>query len=441
MTLPAPPTKAFGAPFEPLSIDETALARSWEPSAYGGYYSDEARPKPYRMSGAVAVVDVIGALDTRAGWWWDGYDAVLSRFQAALADPAAKAVVLAIDSPGGMAAGNLDAAGAMRAAAEASGKPVVAHAGTMACSAAYALAVIADRVVLTSDGVVGSIGTIATVYDRTAANEKAGLDVRVVRSGTLKADPHPDAKLTDASVARVRARINELAAMFAAHVSERRPSMGDPLALQGAAIYGADAVSKGLADAVGTLADAISTAAALAADSTTKRKATMDQNKASALLAVLRASAGAETDDELVASVATLKTAAAQVPDLTRQLTEARAALATREKADGAAARQAVMQKHRDRLALTEAHEADTQYMADLAPLSPEALDRVLSKLPALATQATKAIPAGAEGAAAATSTGGRERALTADEQKMCRMAGITEDEYRATLAQQEKAR
>ncbi len=435
MNIHAPPTSKFGEPFAALNIEEGALSREFTPRAL--LFWEDAQPKPYRMSGDVAVVEITGALDTRAGWWWDGYDAVCERVTAALNDPKVRAVVLSIDSPGGAAAGNLDAAQALRAAVDTSGKPCVAHAGTMAASAAYALACAADHIVVTTDGTVGSIGTIATVYDRTKANEQDGYDVRVVRSGTLKADPHPDVPLTDASVARVRARVVELAGFFAGWVQQRRPAMADPLSLQGAVVYGADAVSKGLADAVGTLADAISTAAALAADSTTKRKVTMDQNKASALLAVLRASAGAETDDELVASVATLKTAAAQVPDLTRQLTEARAELATRKKADGVAARQAVMQKHRDRLALTEAHEADTQYMADLEPLSPEALDRVLSKLPALATQATKAIPAGA----AATSTGGRERALTADEQKMCRMAGITEDEYRATLAQQEKPR
>ena len=279
----APPTKAFGAPFEPLSIDETALAREYAPNAFGGFFADEMRPKPYTIAlqADVAIVTVEGPLDTRAGWWCDGYDEIVARCAMALADPKVKALVLALDSPGGMAAGNLDAARQLRAHADACGKPMVAHAGTMACSAAYALAVAADHLCLTSDGTVGSIGTLATVYDRTKANEQEGYDVRVVRSGSLKADPHPDVPLTDASVARVRARINELAGMFSAWVAERRPAMGDPLTLQGASVYGADAVTKGLADATGTLADAISTAASMAA-ARTKEK-TMDANATKSL--------------------------------------------------------------------------------------------------------------------------------------------------------------
>lgn len=440
MTTTHPPIARAWEPgaYEPLHVDEAALTRAWEPSAYGGFWSEEQRPKPYRMAGAVAVVEIIGALDTRAGWWWDGYDAVLTRTRAALEDPAVRAVVLEIDSPGGMAAGNLDTAQAMRAAADAAGKPLVAHAGTMACSAAYALACAADKVLLTADGAVGSIGTIATVYDRTKANADRGLDVRVVRSGALKADPHPDAPLTDAAVARVRARINELAGMFAGWVAERRPATGDPLTLQGATVYGADAVTRGLADAVGTLADAISTAADLAADSDNTRKKTMDLTKAKSLLEAARASAGAATDEELPATIAALKATAGQVPDLARQRDEARAALAARDAADAAAARETVLARHRASGALTPAMEADATFMSDLAPLGADALDRVLSKLPPLPTTATKATP---PGASPTTPGASRTRALTDAEKSLCRQAGVTEDEYRAALAQQETTR
>jgi ClpP class serine protease len=330
-TLAAPPTQRFGVPLAPMAIEESALAREWEPRSL--LFWDEAPPKPYRMAGAVAVVDVVGALDTRGGWWWLGYDDVESYVSAALSDPGVKAVVLALDSPGGMAAGNLDCARSLRALADAAGKPLVAHAGTYATSAAYALAVSADAVLLTVDGVVGSIGTIATVYDRTRATADAGLDVRVVRSGSLKADPHPDVPLTDASVSRVRARINELAAMFAAWVSERRPAMGDPLALQGASIYGADAVTRGLADAVGTLADAIDHAASLAAATATKRKNTMDNAKAQETLAALRASLGAQTDEEALAAVATLRQRAGQADTLGAELASVRTELAARDAA------------------------------------------------------------------------------------------------------------
>lgn len=425
MKLTAPPTQRFGQPYEPLSIEEGALAREFTPRAL--LFWEDSQPKPYRMSGEVAVVEILGALDTRGGWWWDGYDTVLERVSAALCDPAVKALVLAIDSPGGMAAGNLDAANALRAAIESSDKPCVAHAGTMACSAAYALACAADAIHVTTDGVVGSIGTIATVYDRTKANAAEGYDVRVVRSGNLKADPHPDVALTDASVARVRSRVTELAGMFAAWVQQRRPQMGDPLALQGASVYGADAVTRGVADAVGTLAEAITAAASMAADTT--RKKTMDANATKSLeaFASLRSQLGATTDEEALAAVATLRQRAGQVDTLAADLAATRQQLADRDAEQAASARAAILDKHAQRGALTPAMRADAEYMGDLAPLSPEALDRVLSKLPSVAAPVTprasgidpKADPESIE--------------LTDEDKTFAKAAGLSEEAFLAT--------
>lgn len=428
MTTP-PPTRAFGAPFTPLAIDESALAHEFAPSAFGGFYDEGDRPRPYTLRDGVAVVSIDGPLDTRADWWSDGYDAIAARVAMAFADPKALAVLLAIDSPGGACAGNLDCAEQLRAMAEASGKPLVAHAGTMACSAAYALATAADTIVASRDALLGSIGVIATVYDRTAANEQRGLNVKVVRSGPLKADPHPDVALTDASVARVRQRVNALADAFAAHVAARRPQVGDPLALQGASLTAADAVTRGLADAPGTLADAISTAASMAA-ARTKEK-TMDANATKSLetLAALRGQLAATTDEEVIASVATLAKRAAQVEPMSAELATLRQQLADRDAATVASARQAVLDKHLQRGALTPAMQADAAYMGDLAPLKPDALDRVLSKLPGLAApvapRAAGTDPTGAVDPAAVE--------LTAEDRAMARAAGLTDEVFLAT--------
>ncbi|MEZ4340890.1 MAG: S49 family peptidase [Sandaracinaceae bacterium] len=427
MNLTAPPTMRFGAPLAPLAIEETALAREFTPRAM--MFWDDAPAKPYRMEGEVAVVEVIGALDTRGGWWWDGYDLVAQRVGAALADPKVKALVLSLDSPGGMAAGNLDCAQQLRSLADAAGKPFVAHAGTMACSAAYALACAADRVLLTSDGAVGSIGTLATVYDRTKATEKEGYDVRVVRSGALKADPHPDVPLTDASVARVRARINELAGHFAAWVSARRPQCAEPLSLQGAVIYGADAVTRGLADAVGTLADAVTTAASMAASTATKRKTTMNEKQALEAIVAMRGSLEVKTDEEVAAAVATLKTQAAQVPALTQQLAEARAEIKRRDDEAGIKARAEVLAKHKARGALTPAMEADEAYMSSLAGLTPAQLDANLARLSGVPTTESKAMPAGTVAKASAGTVGTRG-AISVDEQKIARQMGVSDEDY-----------
>lgn len=424
----APPTARFGAPLEPLSIEECALGREFEPSSFLFMFDDGPPAPPYRMAGDVAVVDVRGPLDTRAGWRWDGYDAIEERVTAALADPKALALVLSIDSPGGMTAGNLDASLSIRARVASSGKPCIAHAGPMACSAAFAIACAADAIHVTADGTVGSIGVLATVYDRTAQNAADGLNVKVVRSGTLKADPHPDVPLTDASVARVRARVNELASMFSAWVAERRPAMGDPLTLQGASVYGADAVAKGVADQVGTLSDAITTAAAMAAD--LSRKKTMDTNAAKSLetLASIRTALDVKSDEEAIATVATLHQRARQVDTLAADVATLRQQLADRDAATVASARQAVIDKHVQRGGLTPAMQADAQYMGDLAPLSPDALDRVLSKLPSAPAAVTPRVsgidPKGADV---------ESIELTDEDKAFAKAAGLSEEAFLAT--------
>lgn len=392
MTTPDTTPRAFPIEGE-LALAEEHLRRVYDvaPKAFLDLLLADLAPRTYRVQDGVAVVDVMGPLDQRAGWFWDGYDDVVERVGAALADRDVQAVVLALDSPGGVVAGNLDAARELRAMADRARKPMVAHAGTFATSAAYALAVAADRVMVTADGAVGSVGVIATVYDRTKANADDGLDVRVVRSGALKADPHPDVALTDASVARVRARVMELAQSFAAWVAERRGQTAEAvLAHQGATIYATRALEAGFADGIGTLAAAISTAAELAA---TQRHTMQTEQQLAAITAAL----GAGSHDEALATISTLKKHAERAESLAAELATARAELAQRDAAQAAQAREAVLAKHRTRGALTPAMEADSAYLADLAPLSAEALDRVLAKLPGAPTPVTPKRPEGVQ--------------------------------------------
>lgn len=411
----------------PLALAEEAYGRTYDapPSASIFDLLTGGSPADYELRDGVAVVSVEGPLDQRGGFWWDGYDAVLRRAKAALADDRAQALVLALDSPGGVVSGNLDAARALRVAADASGKPFVAHAGTWATSAAYALGIAADKLLVTSDGAVGSVGVIATVYDRTKATADAGLDVRVVRSGALKADPHPDVALTDASVARVRARAMELAQAFAGWVAERRGGTAEAwLAHQGATIYATKALETGFADAIGTLDDAVNAAASMAAARMETKRMEQMNAKAIETVAALRASLGAQSDDELLGAVATLRASAARAEELAASVAQLRADLAARDARDAAAAREAVLARHRATGALTPALEADAAFVADLAPLSPEALDRVLSRLPRLVREPAK--PAKAPAAS---------EELTAEERAFAAAAGISPEALLKTKA------
>ena len=435
-----------------LAIAEEHLRRAYDtrPRAFFDLLMAE-QGHPYRRVGAVAVVDVRGPLDQRGGWWWDGYDAIVDRVREALADGKVKAVVLAIDSPGGVVAGMLDTARELRALAVAEGKVLWAHAGTYATSAAYALACAADHIAVTEDGAVGSVGVVACAVDQVGANAKAGLNVVVVRSGARKAEPHPDVALTDDAVARLQERVTDLAGSFAAWVAERRGQTADAvLAHEGAVIYARRALDAGFADSIGTLADTINLAArgvasnpskkanamttaktprtapraedkpkdtetkaeggASAADKITEAKGMLDTEQNAGAIALLDEAlailnTGAMDDPEEAAAAAVLRAQAQAVPSLRAEIDALKANLAARDARDTAAARAVVLDRHRARGALTPALEADKGFMGALAPLAPDALDRVLSGMPGAPRAVTPRSPAGTDPAAPGADT------------------------------------
>lgn len=248
-------------PEEFMAVEPRALER-----AFFSFFDEDEDDKPYEMHGAVAVVSIDGPLMQRGGWWWDGYESIRSRFEKALVDKAVGAVVLKINSCGGVVSGCFSAARAMRAAKVESKKPVYAFADEAAYSAAYAMASVADEIYLPREGGVGSVGVIGVLEDWTAFNEKMGIRVAVITSGKHKADGHPDVALKADVIARYQNRINMLASSFAELVGEAREMSPEAvLKLEADCFYGDESVKAGLADAVKSFDDVINVAAGEAA--------------------------------------------------------------------------------------------------------------------------------------------------------------------------------
>jgi len=216
----------------------------------------------FARSGAVAVIRIAGPLMKQASYF-DGYDSIRKRFAAALTDPNTRAVLLLFDSPSGTSARLLNAVRTMNAAKAAAKKPVFAFADDVAWSAAYLLASVADRILLGETGSVGSIGCMAMLLDRTAANQAAGLRVELIASGKQKTESNPDAPITDDAIKRVQALVDDIAGRLATIVSESRTiSPGKILAMEAATFMGDAAVRAGLADGVSTLEQVLRTAEA-----------------------------------------------------------------------------------------------------------------------------------------------------------------------------------
>lgn len=206
---------------------------------------------PYEIAGSVAVFDVDGPIAQRGWFCIDGYDTLADNLDKALADARVRSVLLRLNSPGGAAAGAFEWTRRMRAAVQASGKRVVAYADEMAFSGAYAVACVADEIVVPETGCVGSVGVIASMVSRVRANTAAGVDVRVIHAGAEKAGGHPAMPIDDGAVARAQREIDTLAAIFQRWVAERRSTTPEAIAaLEAGTRMGPEAVVAGLADRV-----------------------------------------------------------------------------------------------------------------------------------------------------------------------------------------------
>lgn len=203
----------------------------------------------------VALVPVRGLLMRSMSRWFWSYEEIARDIALAQADPRVKAIVLDVDSPGGLVSGCADAAAAIRASGP---KPVEAFVGGLGASAAYWIASAARRVTVGSGAVLGSIGSVIEYVDVEPMFEKMGARiVRVVaaQSPNKRLDPEsPEGR------AELQALVDASGAEFVAAVARQRGVPEDSVLArfgQGLVFDGAEAVRRGMADRRGTLEELI----------------------------------------------------------------------------------------------------------------------------------------------------------------------------------------
>lgn len=201
------------------------------------------------------VHDVEG-MSTGGGVSAEGFAALMRQLAA---DPGVKGVVLDVDSPGGNVAGVPEAVAAMRDF-KASGKPLSAVANHWAASAAYWLASAADELVVTPSGEVGSIGVYVYHEDISKRLDLMGVTPTLIKAGPNKAEGHPAFPLGEDATAHLQVRVDDYYNMFVKDVAKGRQVPVSTVREQfgGGRMIGAQAaVSAGMADRVGSLADTI----------------------------------------------------------------------------------------------------------------------------------------------------------------------------------------
>ena len=172
-------------------------------------------------------------------------------------DDAVKAVIVAINSPGGTTAGGeelYEALGQLRAT-----KPTVAVIGELGASAAYMTAIASDRIFARRLSIVGSIGVLYQHVNAGKLLETVGVDLDKVASGPLKAEPDFDEPMDGAPRASIAALVDDSFQWFVDVVAERR-GLTRPATLalaDGRIVTGRVGVESGLIDAIGGELEAI----------------------------------------------------------------------------------------------------------------------------------------------------------------------------------------
>lgn len=250
----------------------------------------------------VAIVSVRGPLMHHVQPWRPGqqepppdcYDDIRARVAFALRMTNVCAIVLAIDSPGGLVNGCFDNARMVRAMADAAGVPIHAYVEGQCCSAAYAWACVCDTITAPATATVGSIGVLDVMLDATAADRAMGLKFALIASGARKTDGNPHGLMTDEAVAAAQSRVDEFASFFFDFVAEHRNITAESVgALQAEIFTGSKAQALQLVDNVMTL-DAL--VASLTEDPTGKNTMAKYDSSMAALVAE------ADSDDPKIAS-------------------------------------------------------------------------------------------------------------------------------------------
>lgn len=222
-----------------------------DPQAFFGLFSAYEEPENDERDDAT-VVTIRGPLSQYSDNWEDSYEAIVDRVEVAC-QQSAPTVALRIDSPGGDVAGLFDAARAIRDACDRAQKQLVVHVGGQCCSAAYALACVADRIVASRTAEVGSIGVIAARIDESRALENMGVTVSLITSGERKADGHTCIPMSEDEQAEFQSHIDLLASEFFGFVAEHRPIEAKAVSDLEAATFRGDAALKlGLIDELGS---------------------------------------------------------------------------------------------------------------------------------------------------------------------------------------------
>ena len=192
-------------------------------------------------------------------------DDLLRELKAHRDNPLVKAVVLRINSPGGVVGPTQELHAAIMRLRE-SGKPVVASLGAVAASGGYYVAVAADKIYANPGTLTGSIGVIFQLPNLDGLMRKVGVEYVTVKAGRYKDIGNIARPMAPEERRILQTLLDDVHAQFIAAVATGRKL--DPTEVVGFAdgriVSGAQAKDLHMVDALGGLEEAVDGAATLA---------------------------------------------------------------------------------------------------------------------------------------------------------------------------------
>ncbi|HVM78558.1 MAG TPA: signal peptide peptidase SppA [Stellaceae bacterium] len=278
--------------------------------------------RPHRSGPVVAVIYGTGLIQRGGGGGpfsgsgIMGADAVARAFDQAALDPAVKAILFRIDSPGGSVVASETIWRAVLRARE-RGKPVVVSMGDVAGSGGYYIAAPADKIVAEPATLTGSIGVVAGKFVTAGFWKLIGVSWGSVSTSASASMFSTLDDFTPAQHARFESFLDAIYADFKDRVAKGRKM--DPAAVEAVAkgrIWtGEQAKERGLVDALGGFATALALAkeaARIPADQDVTLKQVPPPETLTDVLARI-ASRGGDADVEAETSPGTLERMAAQL--------------------------------------------------------------------------------------------------------------------------------
>ena len=199
-----------------------------------------------------AVVEIKGEIASGAE---ASAELVVASMRSAFEDQGAQAVVLLINSPGGspVQAGIInDEIHRLKAKYK---KPVYAVVEETCASAAYYIAVAADKIYVDKASIVGSIGVLMDGFGFTGLMDKIGVERRLMTAGENKGFLDPFSPQTDKQRAFAQTMLDQIHQQFIAVVKAGRGKRlkETPEMFSGLFWSGQQAIELGLADQLGNL--------------------------------------------------------------------------------------------------------------------------------------------------------------------------------------------